>query len=1333
MVASLSQPMNVTVLERYHSQDNYYSEGEGLQNSQWRGKYADFQGLQGEIQKDNWMKACNGQDPNGNAIRRQQRGSRAGWDITLSASKSVSLKALVDQDSNILDAHRNAVDATVNYIEENCIHAQIKRKGQVISEQTKQGHFALFEHDDNRNQEPQLHTHVVILNQTLCSDGKSRTLDSRELFNQKKTIGAVYDHALAYHLKKQGYSLNWTSDHTFEIEGYAKYQLEEFSSRRQEIRDYLDRQHIKLEHATEAQKTIACLESRAAKVHKLSPIDHERQHQAWAKLADDLGIEHPQPHHNLEDLYQSSSHPGSITEVINSALESATAQQVAVSKQQLLRECLRYSQGLYEPGAIARAIDQDERLIETSDHRLTTEKILKRERFILKSAHSGQNSVHQLSIKCPLDELVRDRQLNEGQTQALKHLVTSQDKVILIQGDAGVGKTYTLDSFRELLPLETQNTMIGLAPSAAAAQVLQNEAGLSSQTVDRYLFTPTDQLVRDQILIVDEAGMLSHHQMAQLLKKSQDLNNRLILVGDTKQLSSISAGAPFRLLQERSELPTINLNENLRQVTPQLKRAVDYAASQEMLPAFQVLDQQGAIVEIKDEDERLRVIAQKYIERPHERQVQTLVLCDTNQDRQIVTDQIRAAYVEQGKLGQEVITIQTLQPKRLNEQAIAQAYNYGVGDVIRFRSSVPKFPSLYYRVTEVESDGRRPTGGHRLQLKDRQGETVELPIHQYRQREVFRCREIKVREGDRLRFTRNQRDWQQINGQLFTVEGFNSDGTVQINSRGKSYPVTVEQMSHTDYAYCQTVYGAQGWTAKEAIWAPGQRPGQEQTYVALSRAKENLEIVTLDRQVLGLSVQQTQAQENALDLVQEQPQSNHPVQTSLLPGVVNESELKPKPKRQATRKPGVNPEGDRSPAPEHQQTAQAASNPEQPRETTEPVRADRADQPDSGLTELQRLARSFESLAARLDAIDRPTERAGRPNPIAQPGAEPHREASDSDASTECPGDRVERPTEPIEPASARAIESFNTPEPDSDDSQRQAVEREDVSVDVPKRGHSADGDRGADIGDDPELVADARIGSNQRQSEQFGDQSKENAQSVEPEEQRLLAIAQGWSDQRLLEVDEVVTQYFKRRPPEPDLTQGQRYLDRFDKLKAKQKRLQGQLSERRQRVETLGPPRSLMHPFGSPAKEVEAAKFNVSLTQVELKEVAQQMESVKRAFKDWQGPVKRFNEWRNSELGQSMQKAQTMLQMPAVQARLMGIQAAQQRQKVLEALQEWGAIAQKLGKPEAYRQRIREIAEDYRRGMPLSDRAKQAFTKDLEAYQRTQRQGQRRSRGFSR
>ncbi|MCM1984455.1 MobF family relaxase [Lyngbya confervoides] len=859
MVASLSKAMSAPSLERYHSRDNYYSQGDGLENAEWFGEFAEAQGLTGQIESEDWAIACHGMAPDGTPLRRQQRGSRAGWDMTLSASKSVSLKALIDRDERVLDAHRQAVKATVTYIEANCIHAQIKRNGEVISEQTQQGHFALFEHDDNRNQEPQLHTHVVILNQTRCADSKSRTLDSRELFNQKKIIGAYYDHALAYHLRQQGYALDWTSDHTFEIQGYDKDQLERFSSRRQEIRDYLERQNINLEQATEAQKTIACLESRAAKVYKLSPVDHEIQHQAWQNLAQQLGIQHPQPRQILEESYQQLSHPGSLNEVIDAALESATTYQVAVSRQHLLREALRHSQGWYDPEAIAQAIDEDERLTETEDQRLTTEKHLKREQAMIQSANAGQGTQASLSNRETVEAIAQAKGLNEGQTRGLKHLGLNQDQVMLVQGDAGVGKTYTLNAFRELFPPDVQQHLRGLAPSAAAAQVLQDEAKLSSQTVDAYLYTPNHRLDRNQVLIVDEAGMLSHQQMSQLLEKTQALNHRLILIGDTKQLSSIEAGAPFRLLQDRSTLPTVNLNENLRQVTPQLKEAVDLAASQRMISALEVLDRQEAIAEIKDEDERLRAIAQRYLARPHERQVQTLVLCDTNRDRQIITEQIRTAYVEQGKLGQEAIQIQTLQPKRLDEQAIAQAYNYEVGDVIRFRKASQKFPSLYYRVTQVDGD--------RLIVRDSAGETVALPLEKYRDREVFRCQEFEIRVGDRLRFTRNQRDWDQINGQLFTIEGFNSDGTIQINSRGKSYGVSLEQLAHVDYAYCQTVYGAQGWTAKEAIWAPGQRPGKELTYVALSRAKERLEVVTLDRQGLGLSVQRTQAQENVLDLV----------------------------------------------------------------------------------------------------------------------------------------------------------------------------------------------------------------------------------------------------------------------------------------------------------------------------------------------------------------------------------------------------------------------------------------------------------------------------------
>ena len=508
-------------------------------------------------------------------------------------------------------------------------------------------------------------------------------------------------------------------------------------------------------------------------------------------------------------------------------------------------------------------MDQSKELITTEDGRLTTQRAIYREQRILDTANDGRDSQSALSTPEQIKAASREKHLNLGQTNGLLHLATSTDRITLLQGNAGVGKTYTLSAFKEVLNETAQSKLRGLAPSAAAAEVLGQEIGMASSTVDRYLLTPKEQLQREEILVIDEAGMLSTQQMVALIEKAQDLNSRLILVGDTKQLSAVQAGAPFRLLQERSQLQTVTIDENLRQVTPQLKEAVDLAAEQQTQAALELLDQHSRVTEIPILKTRNYGVAQRYLDRPHERQVQTLILCDTNQDRREITDHIRSAYIDRKKLGHEAQVIEMLHPKNLNKNAIAQAYNYQLGDVVRFRYSTKRFPEPYYRVVEVKGD--------QLQLQDRFGEIKDCPLDKYKDREVFSTQELELRVGDRLRFTRNHRDWGQINGQLLTIDAFNPDGTISINTRGKMETLTPDQLAHVDYAYCRTVHAAQGWTAQEAIWAPGNNPGKEQTYVALSRAKNELEIVTIDRQGLGLSAERSRGQENAQDLVITEP------------------------------------------------------------------------------------------------------------------------------------------------------------------------------------------------------------------------------------------------------------------------------------------------------------------------------------------------------------------------------------------------------------------------------------------------------------------------------
>lgn len=121
----------------------------------------------------------------------------------------------------------------MKYAENNCIFYQTKQRSQKLLLQSKSAQIAVFHHDDNRNKDPQLHSHCVILNQTVCPDGKWRAVANKELYKQQKTIGAYYDHELARHIQQLGYRVEWTSDHTFELAGVDKERLDAvFSTRR---------------------------------------------------------------------------------------------------------------------------------------------------------------------------------------------------------------------------------------------------------------------------------------------------------------------------------------------------------------------------------------------------------------------------------------------------------------------------------------------------------------------------------------------------------------------------------------------------------------------------------------------------------------------------------------------------------------------------------------------------------------------------------------------------------------------------------------------------------------------------------------------------------------------------------------------------------------------------------------------------------------------------------------------------------------------------------------------------------------------------------------------
>ena len=865
-----------------YAQENYYTQGESFTNSEWLGKAADIQGLSGQIKEQDFLNAYSSLDPEGNPLRKQQqykksshRYNRPGTDVTLSAPKSVSVAALVYQDQKILEAHQAAVRSTMKYVENNCILYQTKQGGKKQLLQSETAQIAVFHHDDNRNKDPQLHSHCVILNQTQCPDDKWRAVANEQLYKQQKTIGAYYDHELARQIQQLGYQVEWTSDHTFELAGIDKEKLDAvFSTRSNQIEAELAKQGLTRSSATAEQKQAVCLKTRKEKKQHHHPQDRIKQLEEWQTRAIESGIEIGKPteyHRELfEGTYNHPSHLNSFKNLISNATENLTEHSSAFKPHELLRECLRQSQGRYDPEKILSEIALHKEFVPTHDKRLTTKSALNREQKIIQLAKGGRDSQIPLSSQEKAEAVSKSRSLNQGQATALKQMVTSRDSVILIQGNAGVGKTYTMKAFAETVG--DKQPIRGLAPSAAAASVLQDDSGITSQTLASYLLTDNQKLPQQEVILVDEASMISTRSAQQLLEKAHELKSRVILIGDTKQLSAISAGAPFKLLQSAC-LPTATIDQNLRQRDPNLKQVVNSLATHDKKPdsvneAYQKLNQSGKIKQIVEDEKRIDAISSDYLSRPVEIRRKTLILAGTNADKKAIASTVRQGLINEGTLGDENLKIQTLRRKNIDKFALTQAHHYQRGDVIKFQTNSARFSKdLYYRVTSVNPQTQTAT------LIDTVEITETLDLNKYKQREVYQVQQLEIRPGERMRFTKNIRkeDYKQLNGQRFTVGGITEDGQITIISNGKTQDISIERLLHSDLAYVDTVHSSQGQTADYCIYsaanAKSMTIGRESFYVAASRARQEFIVYTANTQDLGVTVQISRANENAKDLV----------------------------------------------------------------------------------------------------------------------------------------------------------------------------------------------------------------------------------------------------------------------------------------------------------------------------------------------------------------------------------------------------------------------------------------------------------------------------------
>jgi conjugative relaxase-like TrwC/TraI family protein len=879
MVASVSALTSAGQAASYYEADDYYAEG-GFAPSEWFGEAAASLGLSGEVDRGQFAELLEGR------VAGQQLGTtrdgkvehRPGWDITFSAPKSVSIMAEVAGDKRLIAAHAAAVKAALGHVEQHMAATRVREGGEVRREETGKLAIATFRHATSRAQDPQLHTHAVILNATQDKDGNWRSLEPRAFYQLQKEIGAIYRQELAHGAAQLGYRIELRKDAMFEIAGVPERVIEALSQRTADIDARLAERGTSREEASAAEKQIAALDTREAKSH----ADHKTLRAEWRATAEAKGFgeaEQARVIAEAEERAKAGELAASPEMLAARAVAWAAAKlserQAVFPASTLAREAGDYAFGRLSQNAISAAVAEagergalvpraflDRRGAESAG--FTTPEAIATEQAMLRLEAAGRGVTAPLASPLAAARTVERaaRQSaragfawTDDQKRATASLLTSRDRVSAVQGYAGTAKTTTVLATYAREAAKSGLAVTALAPTASAATVLGEALGLRGDTVARHLVSPEAKGVgKGAVWIVDEASMLSARDMAALMSRADKASARLVLVGDVRQLGSVGAGAAFAQLQQTG-MATVKLANVVRQTNADTREAVMASIEGHAGKALAALERGGGeVVEGKNRGARLATMAQRYVALSPAERARTLVIEPSREGRDTLTAMIRQQLSQRGDLSSAAVRFEALEAKGLTRAETRQAVSYAIGDVVRFaRDYADKGVTrgAAYRVERIDPDKAA------ISLKAADGSAVDWRLRQWGagKVEVFEPKPMELQAGDRVQFTRNDREAGCINGLRGTITGIDPDrqqATIALaNGREQRLDLTDPRDAHLRHAYVQTAHAAQGQTAERVLIHADSRSAnlvdQKMLYVALSRAKSEAIVVTDDK------------------------------------------------------------------------------------------------------------------------------------------------------------------------------------------------------------------------------------------------------------------------------------------------------------------------------------------------------------------------------------------------------------------------------------------------------------------------------------------------------
>ncbi|MCW6511332.1 MobF family relaxase [Lichenifustis flavocetrariae] len=785
------------------NRDEYYArDGGGL----WWSPSGSVVSHDAQIDLASFRDLCAGFDPQtGKAlVRGAGEGHRAGWDVTYSAPKSLSvLWAAADPDlrRQIEAIQAAAVDEALRFLaDEALVEVRLGAGGRV--RQPAAGlTVGRFAHYTSRAGDPNVHTHCVLMNVAAGRDGKLRTLETYKLHAACHLAGAAYRAALSTRLVEAfGIVARPAGRGQFEIRGVPQDALDVFSKRSKELEAALAGGRA---GSSAAQKEVANLSTRGAKADLPSGPELEAR---WQREFETLGANPWEGvrHDGRDPAAQQDiglDRPFDPPEIVGTT-PAALAASALFRHETVIDRAALLEQSLIEASlqgvSIAQVriemaeLERDSTLLPLpgGEPRWTTPALAVVEAALLRAADrpAVPSRVRHEALSVALSAAP---ELSAEQRAAIEH-ATGPGGVAVIEAGAGTGKT-TIARVLVDAAMKSGLKVRGLAPSWVAADELSTSAAIPVQAIARWRYDLAqgrgEPFDADTLVILDEAGMVGTRDMEAVLTAAAAAGTRVICLGDRRQLAAVAGSSPLRAVVDVLGRHA-TLGEVRRQTLSWQRAASVLMARGEVEDGLRAYGRHSRIALVSGATAaQERVIALWSEARARHGDDEVIIAVRQNRDAAALNAAARATLRREGKLGPEFVV------KVRDRDDTTRDLGLAVGDRLRFGETLTRHGIRNGTRGVVQTLDMNGTGEVRLAVRLDDGRLV-----------------------------------------TDTLAGFVPDGA----RRGREVARSLPRLTH---AYAGTVYAAQGRTVAEAVLYIGSATDAREVYVGLTRHRQDATVV----------------------------------------------------------------------------------------------------------------------------------------------------------------------------------------------------------------------------------------------------------------------------------------------------------------------------------------------------------------------------------------------------------------------------------------------------------------------------------------------------------